>query len=119
MVSRSAVILSLWVQVKIDVKINEWFGVFYDMILCKHLQNPKCNYTTRILCKFAVFLLQVCILLCMLQLVFLQHTFLFRWRTAMVEWYQTKSHDKARKIEGSFQKGPKKIQLNLQELWKA
>ena len=23
---------SLWVQVKIDVKINEWFGVFYDMI---------------------------------------------------------------------------------------
>ena len=27
---------SLWVQVKIDVKINEWFGVFYDMIQ-KHL----------------------------------------------------------------------------------
>ena len=23
---------SLWIQVKIDVKINEWFGEFYDMI---------------------------------------------------------------------------------------
>ena len=29
----SLVILSsLWVQVKLDVKINEWFGEFYDMI---------------------------------------------------------------------------------------
>ena len=29
----STIILgSLWVQVEIDVKINEWFGVFYDMI---------------------------------------------------------------------------------------
>ena len=30
---RSAIILSsLWIQVEIDVKINEWFGEFYDMI---------------------------------------------------------------------------------------
>ena len=29
----SGIILSsLWIQVKIDVKINEWFGEFYDMI---------------------------------------------------------------------------------------
>ena len=29
----SAIILSsLWIQVKIDVMINEWFGEFYDMI---------------------------------------------------------------------------------------
>jgi len=26
------ILSSLWVQVKIDVKINEWFGQFYDMI---------------------------------------------------------------------------------------
>ena len=31
---------SLWVQVKIDVKINEWFGVFYDMIE-KELSTPN------------------------------------------------------------------------------
>ena len=33
------ILLSLWVQVKIDVKINEWFGVFYDMIQ-KALATP-------------------------------------------------------------------------------
>ena len=26
------ILSSLWIQVKIDVKINEWFGQFYDMI---------------------------------------------------------------------------------------
>ena len=37
----SAVILSsLWFQVKIDVKINEWFGTFYDMIQ-KALSAPN------------------------------------------------------------------------------
>ena len=34
------ILLSLWVQVKIDVKINEWFGVFYDMIQ-KALATPN------------------------------------------------------------------------------
>ena len=28
----ATILLSLWVQVQIDVKINEWFGTFYDMI---------------------------------------------------------------------------------------
>ena len=37
----SAIILSsLWIQVKIDVKINEWFGEFYDMIQ-KALAKPN------------------------------------------------------------------------------
>ena len=31
---------SLWVQVKIDVKINEWFGVFYDTVSYTHLTLP-------------------------------------------------------------------------------
>ena len=34
------ILSSLWVQVKIDVKINEWFGVFYDMIQ-KALASPN------------------------------------------------------------------------------
>ena len=34
------ILSSLWVQVKIDVKINEWFGVFYDMIQ-KALAKPN------------------------------------------------------------------------------
>jgi len=34
------ILSSLWIQVKIDVKINEWFGQFYDMIQ-KALGEPK------------------------------------------------------------------------------
>ena len=35
-----AILSSLWVQVQIDVKINEWFGEFYDMIQ-KALGSPN------------------------------------------------------------------------------
>ena len=38
---------SLWIQVQIDVKINEWFGQFYDMIQ-KALSAPN-SITIRIL----------------------------------------------------------------------
>ena len=34
------ILSSLWVQVEIDVKINEWFGIFYDMIQ-KALAEPN------------------------------------------------------------------------------
>ena len=34
------ILSSLWIQVKIDVKINEWFGQFYDMIQ-KALSAPN------------------------------------------------------------------------------
>ena len=34
------ILSSLWIQVKIDVKINEWFGQFYDMIQ-KALGSPN------------------------------------------------------------------------------
>ena len=34
------ILSSLWVQVKIDVEINEWFGQFYDMIQ-KALGEPN------------------------------------------------------------------------------
>jgi len=36
----AAILGSLWVQVEIDVKINEWFGTFYDMIQ-KALDEPN------------------------------------------------------------------------------
>ena len=34
------ILSSLWVQVQIDVKINEWFGEFYDMVQ-KALGEPN------------------------------------------------------------------------------
>ena len=35
-----AILSSLWVQVQIDVEINEWFGEFYDLIQ-KALGEPN------------------------------------------------------------------------------
>ena len=36
----ATILISLWLQVQIDVKINEWFGTFYDMIQ-KALGEPN------------------------------------------------------------------------------
>ena len=41
------ILSSLWVQVQIDVKINEWFGEFYDMIQ-KALGEPNAKQSQSI-----------------------------------------------------------------------
>ena len=91
----SAVILSsLWVQVKIDVKINEWFGEFYDMIQ-KALATPNAitigEYWASLLSFIT--LAGIYVALAVAISYFTAH-FLFRWRTAMVEWYHA-VYDKA------------------------
>jgi len=97
------ILSSLWVQVKIDVKINEWFGVFYDMIQ-KALSEPNAitlqEYFTSLLSFIT--LAGVYIALYVAISFFTAH-FLFRWRTAMVEWYHS-VYDKARTIEGASQR---------------
>ena len=47
------ILSSLWVQVQIDVKINEWFGQFYDMIQ-KASSSPKLNHNWRVLGKLII-----------------------------------------------------------------
>ena len=100
---RSAIILSsLWVQVEIDVKINEWFGQFYDMIQ-KALAEP--NMITigeywSCLASF-IYLAMIYVGIAVAVSFFTAH-FLFRWRTAMVEWHPV--YDKARTIEGAPQR---------------
>ena len=100
----SIVILgSLWVQVQIDVRINEWFGEFYDMIQ-KALGEPNAvtmdEYVGGLLSfgKLAALAISLG-----LATSFLTSHFLFRWRTAMVEWYH-EVYDKARSIEGAAQR---------------
>ena len=100
----SAIILSsLWIQVKIDVKINEWFGEFYDMIQ-KALGAPNSITITEYWASLLSFikLAGMYIALAVVISFFTAH-FLFRWRTAMVEWYHS-VYDKARKIEGAAQR---------------
>ena len=100
----SLVILSsLWVQVKIDVKINEWFGVFYDMIQ-KALATPNAITINEYWASLASFISLAGIYIALyVAISFFTAHFLFRWRTAMVEWYHS-VYDKARKIEGASQR---------------
>ena len=97
------ILSSLWIQVKIDVKINEWFGEFYDMIQ-KALAEPN---TVTIEEYFAglwsfISLAMIYVAIAVLVSFFTNH-FLFRWRTAMVDWYHS-VYDKARTIEGASQR---------------
>ena len=98
-----AILSSLWVQVKIDVAINEWFGQFYDMIQ-KALATPNAvtlNEYWDSLLSFLT-LAGVYVTVAVLVSYFTSH-FLFRWRTAMVEWYHS-VYDQARQIEGAAQR---------------
>jgi len=97
------ILLSLWVQVKIDVKINEWFGVFYDMIQ-KALATPNAITIEEYWATLVSFisLAGVYIALYVVIIFFTSH-YLFRWRASMVEWYHT-VYDKAGKIEGASQR---------------
>lgn len=100
----SAFILStLWFQVQIDVKINEWFGTFYDMIQ-RALSEPGVVSIGEYWAGLASFgyLALMWIGLALVGSFFTAH-FLFRWRASMVEWYHS-VYDKARTIEGASQR---------------
>ena len=100
----SVVILtSIWVQVQIDVLINEWFGEFYDMIQ-KALAEPNSVTIEEYFGGLWSFISLAMIYVAIAVLVsFFTNHFLFRWRTAMVDWYHS-VYDKARTIEGASQR---------------
>ena len=97
------ILSSLWVQVKIDVKINEWFGEFYDMIQ-KALGKPNAITIEEYWASLFSFILLAAMYVGVAVIVsyFTSH-YLFRWRTAMVEYYHS-VYEKARKIEGASQR---------------
>ena len=97
------ILMSLWVQVKIDVKINMWFGTFYDMIQ-KALSAPNSITIDEYFASLLSFITLAGIYVAVYVVIkyFTSH-FLFRWRTAMVNWYHS-VYDKARRIEGASQR---------------
>ena len=97
------ILSSLWLQVKIDVKINEWFGEFYDMIQ-KALAKPNAITIEEYWSSLLSFIILAAIYVGVAVIVsFFTSHYLFRWRTAMVDWYHS-VYDKARKIEGASQR---------------
>ena len=108
------ILFSLWVQVKIDVKINEWFGKFYDMIQ-KALGSPNSITIEEYWDSLFSFisLAGMYVGLYVIISYFTAH-YLFRWRTAMVDWYHS-VYITLLGILKELRKGFKKILLNLQE----
>ena len=97
------ILSSLWVQVVIDVKINEWFGIFYDMIQ-KALAEPNAVSIEEYFASlFSFITLAGMYIAVYVAISFFTAHFLFRWRSAMVGWYHS-VYDKARKIEGASQR---------------
>ena len=97
------ILFSLWVQVKIDVKINEWFGKFYDMIQ-KALGSPNSITIHEYWDSLFSFITLAGMYVGLYVIIsyFTAH-YLFRWRTAMVEWYHS-VYNTARNIEGAAQR---------------
>ena len=97
------ILSSLWVQVKIDVKINKWFGEFYDMIQ-KALSKPNSitieEYWESLFSFISLAGLYVTVYVI---ISFFTAHFLFRWRAAMVEWYHS-VYERASNIEGAAQR---------------
>ena len=97
------ILSSLWVQVKIDVEINNWFGEFYDMIQ-KALATPNAitieEYWSSLF-SF-IYLAGIYVAIAVVVSYFTSH-YLFRWRASMVEWYHG-VYDQARTIEGAAQR---------------
>ena len=99
----ATILISLWLQVQIDVKINEWFGTFYDMIQ-KALGEPNSITIEEYWGGLLSFITLAAVYVGIAVLVsFFTAHFLFRWRTAMVEWYHS-VYNYARTIEGASQR---------------
>ena len=97
------ILVSTWYQVQLDVKINEWFGEFYDT-LQKALTTPGEVTETDFYGYLFTFakIAGLWILINVFTTFFTEH-WVFRWRTSMADYYHNNWH-KARLIEGASQR---------------
>jgi peptide/bleomycin uptake transporter len=99
----ATIIAAMWYQVQLDVKINEWFGTFYNMIQ-QALAEPNSITMTEYFGTLWTFAgIAGIYIMVALAVSFLTAHWLFRWRTSMVEEYHD-LYDKARHIEGAAQR---------------
>ncbi len=98
-----AILAGTWYKVQVDVQINEWFGSFYNT-LQKALTTPGAVTVDEIMGFMLVFfkIVAVYIVIAVILEFFIRH-YVFRWRTAMNEYYF--SHwPHLRSIEGAAQR---------------
>ena len=97
------ILVSTWYQVQLDVKINEWFGEFYDT-LQKALTTPNSVSEAEFIGYLFTFakIAALWILIAVFTGFFTSH-WVFRWRTSMAEYYHEQWLN-ARLTEGASQR---------------
>ncbi|MDP1750329.1 MAG: peptide antibiotic transporter SbmA [Reyranella sp.] len=99
----AVIIFFIWFQVQLDVMINNWFGTFYNMIQ-QALGKPGVVTQEQFFGQLATFggIALVYITTAVLAAFVTSH-YVFRWRTAMNDYYTANWH-RLRHIEGASQR---------------
>ena len=97
------ILISTWYQVQLDVKINEWFGEFYDT-LQKALTTPNSVSEAEFIGYLFTFakIAGLWIVIAVFTGFFTSH-WVFRWRTSMADYYHQQWLN-ARLTEGASQR---------------
>jgi peptide/bleomycin uptake transporter len=92
-----------WFQVQQSVRMNDWYGSFYDY-LQKILSKPGTTTLSEFFSQLSTFaeIALVVIVVAVILEFFVRH-WVFRWRTAMTDFYSANWH-KVRNIEGASQR---------------
>ncbi len=97
------IVAGTWYQVQVDVAINKWFGEFYDLVQ-KALTTPNSitqgEFFAALLSFFKIASVYVVIVTI---LSFFSKHWVFRWRTAMNNYY-TQNWDRLHRVEGASQR---------------
>jgi peptide/bleomycin uptake transporter len=97
------ILFATWYKVNLDVRINDWFGDFYNM-LQKALATPGSITMEEYLSRLSTFgLIAGLYMLIAVVTEFLVKHYVFRWRTAMTGFY-TEHWSAVRGIEGASQR---------------
>lgn len=102
-VGSALIVFITWFQVQVSVMLNEWYGNFYDLIQ-KALSNPQSITAAEYYGQLSsvAILLMIAITVAVINNFFVSH-YVFRWRTAMNDYY-TDKWDQVRHIEGASQR---------------
>ena len=97
------ILLATWYKVQLDVRINEWFGSFYNVVQ-KALGTPHSVTLDEFMEQLATFgyVAGIYVSVAVLTDFFVKH-YVFRWRAAMTGHYAA-HWDEVRRIEGASQR---------------
>jgi peptide/bleomycin uptake transporter len=99
----AVIIFFLWFQVQLDVMINNWFGTFYNMVQ-QALGKPGAVTQEQFFGQLATFAgIALVYITTAVLTAFVTSHYVFRWRTAMNDYYVANWH-RLRHIEGASQR---------------